>query len=447
MLLMGEHNTFLSFGLVAIGMTRPVTHWGIALVAFLLLVLGPAVSAQVSEIPPRGEWLVEGTEALIGATNVWNGNITVAPGGELTIRRSTLIFNSTEFVHYGIVVQGGGKIVIQESNLTTAVSNGTMGLIFLVDGSVEVRDTAFQYMYGFTQNVTWISGFKIASESPVVEGSFFYGGAGFGPRFVGSTDVVFRDNLVVGSSTGILMEDSTGVLEGNFFQANTDRQVVIRDCDGVEFTNNTLNLTGMGGLVVVRSRNVLTGDNRYDGDFYVIYVSDRSFVTMSNEEITGQQIQVHARGESSVTILDTPLNFSKIQVIQGAEVVVERTVTVKVVAGGNPKSGAMIDVFDADELLVAEGTTGDDGTADFEIAVLRVTDAGSDPYGPHEFKAVKGIYSASGSADISVSGRIELTMSLPWMVIAGIGVVVVVAILLAVTAPRAGKKKGKAKKK
>jgi len=396
----------------------------------------------------RGDWVVDDAQTLTGTT-IWEGNITVESGGYLTITGATLIFNSTNTSHRGIFVEQGGRIKVENSWISTV--NESNGFVFYSNGSVEISGSRFEYIFGTTVGIVWIGGFRVTSDDPVVEGSQFIDAMGFGPRFEGCENVVFRDNTVTRCSTGLLFEESNGVIQGNIFTNNTDRQVVIRGCELVSFINNTVNLTGMGGLIVTRTGMVETSGNYYEGSYYVIYASNGSTISMDGEYIIGDQIQVESRDNSDVLITDSVLDINRVNTVSGSSVSIKRHVKIRVVSGNeNPVSGALVKVLDPDKELVANGTTNDDGIVQFLLSVADVTvnpfkpsEPDRELFGPYDFRALKGIYSASGSANITTNYNLEVKLQFPWIFVGGAaGVVVLIAVI--VLAPPSG---GRSKKR
>jgi hypothetical protein len=415
------------------------------LIITLTSIFGPALAQGP---PIRNDWVVSDSQTLSG-TSIWNGNITVEGGGELTISSAIILFNSTNASHKGIFVREGGKIKVLNTRITTI--NKSEGFMFLANGSVEIKNSKLEYVYGDTYGIVWIGGFRVMSDNPVVEDSQFIDATGFGPRFEGCDNVVFRNNLVTESSTGILFEGSNGLIEGNVFTNNSDRQVVIRDCENVRFIDNTLNLTGMGGLIIARTKKVETSGNVYDGAFYVIYASNRSTLSMDGEYITGDQIQVEANENSHVTITDSTLEIDKINAVSGSSVKLDRNVKIRVVSGkGNPVSGVIVKATDPQKVLVANGTTNDEGIVQFSLRVATVSTNQFKPnepvrelHGPYTFKALKGIYSASGTANITANYNLEMELKLPWLFIGGAAVVIVLIIVIVFAPPSGSRSKSK----
>ncbi len=422
---------------------------GILLPSLLLAQIGLATVAAV-DLPVEGNWIVTDKQVITDITRVLNGNITVAAGGELQLSNTVLVFNSTESRHHGIEVEEGGGIIMNRVRLTTV--NASEGLRFISNGSVEIRRSRIEHIFGTTVALEWIGGFRIMSDNPIVEDSVFSEAVGFGPRFEGCDNVIFKNNEIMDSSTGLLFERSNGIIEGNLFIANHDRQVVIRDCGQVTFTNNTVNLTGMGAFIVTRSENVEASGNWYDGDFYVVYVTDHSKVQMSNEFITGDQVHIESSDNSVVTIIDSTVDPGKIRAKETSRVEVKRTVRIKVTSGGDPVGDATVTVKDSEKLLVAEGKTGEDGIVEFLLDEAIITPSSTGQGGglevaePYRFRAVKGIYSGSGRADISQNPLLEMSMTLPWLFIIGAILIAALVIIVVVSPPGKGKKRPKKKK-
>lgn len=394
--------------------------------------------SDFSDIPSEGNRLVSDKETLLGITRLWNGNITIVGGGELIISQSKLIFNSTNATHQGFFVETGGKIIMRDSMITT--TNASEGFLFFSNGSVEIRRCRIESIYDYTVGLKWMGGFRIYSDNPVIEDSIFIRASGYAIRFEGCENVLFANNIVTQASTAIHMNRSTGVLRGNWFQNNSDRQVIIHECDGVEFTDNVINRSGMGAFVVVRSKNLDARNNTYDGPFYVIYATG-STAEFVGEEVTGDQIQVEGRENSKLSFLDCSLDLEKIQVKSGSEITVRRIVELRVLSGEKPVANAIITVKDAQGTVVVEDRTDDGGIAQFVILEAVVKESGLERYGPYEFKAVKGLYSASGSADISINPQIELEMSFPWLLIIGFAVILILVIVIVVMPPKQTKRK------
>lgn len=451
MLSAGHHDTFLKLNLAGIGMLRRRRSLGACLFLLLLLQLPFQSTLGQGSVDIMGDWIVTGEETISSRTQFWNGNITVKAGGVLTITGAVLFFNSTSNrSHQGIVVEKGGSIRMQNVRLTTV--NKSHGLTFLANGSVEMRDCRVEGIFTKrTLTGSWTAGFRVLSDNPIIEGTTFSRGLNFGPRFEGCQNVLFKGNTVTTSSTGLQLEGCSGKVLENVFYNNTDRQVVIRGCEGVEFRNNTVDMSGMGGLIVSGSKDVETSGNTYQGDFYVVYVSNHSRVTMMGETISGSQVHLEARDGSRVTLLDSRIRLNQTRVVDESTIESSRTVKVRVISGEEPVSGAIVRVKDHEKLLVAEGTTDDDGMAEFVLLEGTIKTSGTGQSvqtlaEPYRFQAVKGLYSASGSADISANPLIEMKMSLPWAFII-VGVLVVAAIVLVAFSPPGGGKRSKKGKK
>lgn len=411
-----------------------------------LALLSGASADDYSGLPRSGEWIVTDKQVVDGMTKVWYGNITVKSGGDLAITNSVFIFNSTNVTHMGILVEDGGRISMAGVRLMAV--NRSEGWVFEANGSVEIRNCRFEGIFAKTRVLTWIGGFIVRSDNPLVEDSVFHYARGYGLRFLGCDGVTFRGNTVVQLVTGILLEDSSGVIENCVFYNNTDRQIVIRDCDGVQFRNNTVNLSGMGGLIITRSKDIETSGNIYNGAFYVVYVSNRSKVIMANEFIAGDQVQIESREDSEVELVDSMLNLSRVRALEGGKVELLRTVRILVTKGGDPVPEAMVRILDSEKLLVAEGSTDQGGLFEVVLPEATVTQplAGESKsvvteYGEYRFRALKGIYSSSGTADVTVNPNIELSMGLPWLFIGGGAVLVIIIVLIVIAPPGGGKRK------
>jgi hypothetical protein len=98
---------------------------------------------------------------------------------------------------------------------------------------------------------------------------------------------------------------------------------------------------------------------------------------------------------------------------------------------------------------VANGTTNDEGIVQFPLRVASIsynefkpTEPTRDIFGPYTYKALKGIYSASGTANITAYYNIELELKFPWVFVGGAAVVIILIIVI-VIAPPAGSRKSK----
>jgi hypothetical protein len=171
---------------------------------------------------------------------------------------------------------------------------------------------------------------------------------------------------------------------------------------------------------------------------------------MDREYITGDQILVEGRDNSKISITDSVVDINRIKALSGSTVHLKRNVKVRVIKGnGDPVSGALVKVTDPQKVQVANGTTNDDGIVQFPISVASITYnqfSPSEPtrtiYGPYTYKALKGIYSGSGTANITAHYNIELELKFPWTFVGGAAVVIVLIIVIVVSPP-AGSKKSK----
>lgn len=406
---------------------------GIALIAL------PMAAAQPSDTA-RGEWLVSGQESLLNGMYSFKGNITVISGGDLSISNSTLIFLSNNFTHAGFIIEEGGRISIVDSKITTANRSG--GFIFFCHGLIEVQRSRIENIYDNTKGLRWIAGLRITSDNPVIEDSVFNHASGYALRFEGCRNVRFSNNTVTQASTAVLMNRSTGIIQDNWFHNNTDRQVVIQESDGVQFLSNVINETGMAALVVVGSKELKAENNTYAGPLYVIYAAE-STLKLSGENISGEQIHLEALKNSAVTLFNCRMDPQKLRTKGNSNILIKEALKARVSSGGKPMPGAKVTVKDSNGAVVAEGTTDSEGLVSFVLKKAEVTDTGLKAFDPFEFKAVKGLYSASGSFTVAPNDIIELSMKLPWLYIIGGGIFLVLIIIVVVSPPKSSRKKSK----
>lgn len=410
----------------------------LCLLLFVAVVGAMQVSgADFSDLEPQPDLVVDDRVEIRDVTQLYEGNISVLAGGELHLAGSVIVFNSTEQKHYGVIVEEGGAITITNSRIRA--TNKTIGFAFSSYGRTQIRDSRFEGIYDEYIAHEWVGGFRIFSDNPVVTGSKFLDAHGFGIRFQGSNNVTFIDNMVSGTSTGLTLDDSSGLVKDNIFYNNTDRQVLIRGCDKVEYDGNSVNFSGMAGLVVVNTTEFTSTDSFYEEGLYVVYVSG-SECEFTHDNFEGRYIVLEGREGAMVTMFDCGLNVSQVQAKSGSQIKIDRYIWLKVLSGDDTVDDAIVKVENSDGTLVAEGTTDETGIAELRMTVARAKDSGLEVYDPHTFKAVKGLLSGSGTANITSNSQIELQMSLPWLYIIG-GLVFLAFVVVIVVMPPAGRRK------
>ncbi len=410
------------------------------LVWILIIVFGfQATVMGFADLEVRDDWAITDKQVVQGETRLYAGNITVESGGELLLDEAVFVFNSTEDKHFGILVEEGGTIRIENSRIRTV--NQSIGFAFFAYGSVDIKGSNFESIYDSTLNRTWMGGFRIFSDDPVIEDSTFTGGRRYGVRFEGCENIRFVNNVIRETSTALSVTESSGVISGNWLHGNSDRQVFVKRCGNMDFQSNILNGTGMAGLVLINSTEFQSSDNVLDGGFYVVYASGSQGEFMG-DELYGDYVVLEGRDNSEIKMFNCLANVSKIQAKSGSTISFQKTVNLRVVRGGNPVENAIVEIQDADGSVVAEGRTNSSGLASFKMIAMRASESGVENSDPHQFKAVKGLFSSSGQANISTDSRIELEMKLPWLFI-GVGALVAILVILVVFMPslRSGKKK------
>ncbi len=414
------------------------TRYGVhsALLLTVLFVLCVGFEAALG-LTPRGNWVIDGKETLSDATAIFEGNITIMPGAELTVTASVLIFNCTNASRYGVIVKPGGRLAMTNVRLTTI--NASEGFWFECHGAIEARSCRIEHVFSDVIGSEWAGGFRITSDNPVVENCIFDHTKGFGVRFDGCRSIVFRGNLVTQASTGLVVNASSGVVADNLFWNNSDRHVVISNSNGVDFTNNKLNETGLGALIMSACDNIRTAHNRYEGEFYVVYAKNAR-VEMQNERLSGGQIHIESIENSRITLIDCLLEKERVNALSGSRVEMMRQVTVWAGSGAGGLSGVIVTVRDQAKTMVGEGMTAEDGTVRLLVSEFTVTESGLQLRGPFEFRGVKGIYSGRVRAEIPAGGLVKVKMGLPWLFI-GIGAAFLVLVLIIVFRPPAGGRK------
>ncbi len=402
--------------------------------AMLLLAHTVLVSGQT------GDWIVNGSEAVSGVTEVWHRNITVSATGQLTIANSALVFNSSSSVRYGITVEKGGKISMTDSRLASV--NSSEGFWFLAEGSLEIRDCRIEDVFAGTAGEDWIGGFRITSDNPVIENTVFAGSLGYFVRFEGCSNVLFSGNTVTRASTALLLNRSTGVVKNSLFSNNSDRHIVIQACDGLEIVGNKLNDTGAGAFIISASRDIRSSGNQYEGGLYGVYARD-AIVRMERDNVTEAVVHVGAEEGSKLTLIDCLCDREVVSAKGGSQVILRRTIRVRAVVGSKPVSGAIVTVVDSKKNQLVETTTDEDGRAEFEITELLVTESGPAEGSPFKFKAVKGIRSVSKTFATLGTEELELKMALPWAFIVGAALFIVLAAFVVASPPKARKSKKK----
>jgi len=437
------HDTFLRLAPGGIGMRSSRPFYGLYLAlasAMLLLSQAGLAAALTGDARSSGNWIVNGSETVSGVTEVWHGNITVSATGQLTMSNSAFVFNSSSLVRYGITVEKGGRLSMVNSRLASV--NASEGFWFLAEGSVEIRDSRIENVFAGTTGLNWIGGFRIRSDSPVIENTVLMGSLGYFVRFEGCNNVLFTGNTITNASTALFLNRSKGVVKDSLFTNNSDRHIVIESCDGVEVLNNKLNDTGAGAFIVSMSRNIESRGNYYEGGLYGVYARD-AIIQMEGDNVTGAVVCIDAEEGSKITLIDCLYDKESVAANSGSQVVVRRTIKVRAVAGSKSVSGAIVTVRDSNKNQLAEATTDDDGKAEFTITELLVTEEGAAEGSPFRFKAVKGIRSVSRTFATLGTEELELKMALPWAFIIGAALFIVLAAFVVASPPRTRKSRKK----
>lgn len=419
----------------------PGLHLALASALFLLTQAGLAV-ALTGDARSSGNWVVNGSERLLGITEVWHGNITVSATGQLAIVDSVLVFNSSSLVRYGITVEKGGKLSMSNSRLASA--NSSEGFWFLSEGLTEIRNCRIENVFAGTAGLNWIGGFRIRSDNPVIENTVLAGALGYFVRFEGCRNVLFSGNTVTGASTAIFLNRSTGVVKNSLFNNNSDRHIVIESCDGVDVLNNKLNDTGAGAFIVSMSRNIRSSGNHYEGGLYGVYARD-AIVEMTGDNVTGAMMHVEAVDGSKLTLIDCFYDKEAMSAKEGSEVLLRRTIRIRAVVGSKPVSGAIVTVQDSKKSQLAEVRTDENGRVEFTITESLVSEKGAAGGGPFKFKAVKGIRSVSKTFTTLGTEELELKMALPWAFIVGSALFIVLVAFVVTRPPKTRKSRKKSR--
>ena len=414
-------------------MLRPAPLLCAVFVVLAAVLFVPVHAERSTSLPPSEGLEVVGDEEIVGQSILFRGNVTVRSGATLTIKDSVLVFDSNRTHHQGFLVEEGGTLVMRNS--TVEAVNLSEGFSFVADGRVDIRNCNIGGIFTTTVGLRWIGGFKIRSDNSVIRDTVFARARGYAIRCEGARNFTFSDNLVYATATALLLNHSTGSVTGNWFFNNSDRQVVIQNCDGVRFEKNVVNGTGMGGVILVNSRNVKLSGNQIEGPFYVVYVKG-SQMNMEGDVLFGQQIQLEARDSSKVVAQDCVINIKRTRTEGSSEIVVKKTVKVRVLVGGKPVEGAIVTVRNLDGDTVAKGETSSDGVAQFVLTQARVTDSGVELFDPHTFKVVKGLRSFTGTANITSESQLEASLHLPWGLIILAAVFLVLAAIVVLAPPR-----------
>jgi len=142
---------------------------------------------------------------------------------------------------------------------------------------------------------------------------------------------------------------------------------------------------------------------------------------------------------------DCVINIKRTRTEGSSEIVVKKTVKVRVLVGGKPVEGAIVTVRNLDGDTVAKGETSSDGVAQFVLTQARATDSGVELFDPHTFKVVKGLRSFTGTANITSESQLEAILHLPWGLIILAAVFLVLAAIV-VLAPPKGERGRRAKR-
>ena len=407
-----------------------------------ILVLLSEISYAEESLPSTKGMEVVGTQSIVDKSLFLDGNVTVENGGELIVENSILTFHSNQTYHPGVYVEKGGSLVMRNSTLEA--TNLSEGFSFLAEGRVDIRNCEIGGIFTTTVGLKWIGGFRIRGDNSLIRDTVFARARGYAVRCEGAKNFTFSNNLIYATATALLMNQSSGSIVGNWFFNNTDRQVVIQNSDGVRFENNIVNGTGMGGVIIVDSRNVESKGNQVEGPLYVVYIK-RSQVTMEKDVLAGPQIQLDAENSSSVIAEDCAIDVGKAHTKGSSQILMKRTVRVRVLKNGNPVEGAIVSVKNVDGDSVAKGQTGKDGVAQFLLTEARVVDSGSKLFDPHTFKAVKGLRSFTGTANITSQSQVELNLRLPWGLISLVTIFLVLAAIVVLVPPKSRRlRKGRA---